>query len=292
WYVAESDPEEDPKEYEDDETEDAPVDYPMDEGDDGDDDDGDSSEDDADDEDEDEEEEEEHPAVADSAIVIPNIELVFPPEGTEPAEVERLLAIPTPPPSPPISLSPPSVGERLARCMASSAYSSPPHVPSPLLPSPGEVGYSIRDTWVDPAEAVPEIAPMTVGEDSRTRISQRVTVDSQRVNLLMGDRMTLSEIVLIVEEEAYSSREAWAHLIGLSQAVYHELQTHRDHVYAHETQIQAHQTHLQLQGTLIQTQHQAELLAMREQQRRARQPGPDVRVPDHQDASRDVDSHI
>ncbi|GJX09949.1 putative reverse transcriptase domain-containing protein, partial [Tanacetum coccineum] len=37
---------------------------------------------------------------------------------------------------------------------------------------------------------------------------------------------------------------------------------------------------------------QAELLALREQQRRARQPGPDVRVPDHQDASRDVDSHI
>ncbi|GJW24851.1 putative reverse transcriptase domain-containing protein [Tanacetum coccineum] len=37
---------------------------------------------------------------------------------------------------------------------------------------------------------------------------------------------------------------------------------------------------------------QAELLALREQQRRARQPGPDVRVPDHQDASRDTDSHI
>ncbi|GJS18718.1 putative reverse transcriptase domain-containing protein [Tanacetum coccineum] len=35
---------------------------------------------------------------------------------------------------------------------------------------------------------------------------------------------------------------------------------------------------------------QAELLALREQQRRARQPGPDVRVPDHQDASRDADN--
>ncbi|GJX91681.1 hypothetical protein Tco_0345007 [Tanacetum coccineum] len=131
--------------------------------------------------------------------------------------------------------------------------------------------------------------------------------------------MTLQETVLIVEEEAYASREAWAHLIGLSQAVHHELQTHRDHVYVHETQIQAHQTQLQLQGTLIQTHHQvhetrsqmqqaemaelqdtdrkhkgqiADLLALREQQRRARKPGPDVRVPDHQDASRDVDSHI
>ncbi|GJU10932.1 hypothetical protein Tco_1133328 [Tanacetum coccineum] len=144
-------------------------------------------------------------------------------------------------------------------------------------------------------------------------------MDSQRVDLLMGDRMTLQEIVWMVEEEAYASREAWAHSIGLSQATHQELQTHRDHVYAHETHLQAHQTQLQLQGTLIQTQHQvhetrfqmqqaelaalretnhrrqaqmAELLALREQQRRARQPGPDARIPDHQDASGDADSHI
>ncbi|GJU22994.1 hypothetical protein Tco_1156336 [Tanacetum coccineum] len=85
-HVTESDPEEDPKEYEDDETKDGPVDYPMDGGDNGDDDDGDSSRDDADDEDEDkdEEEEEEHLAPADSAIVVPTIEPVSPPEGIEP----------------------------------------------------------------------------------------------------------------------------------------------------------------------------------------------------------------
>ncbi|GKF18643.1 hypothetical protein Tco_0063561, partial [Tanacetum coccineum] len=68
-----------------------------------------------------------------------------------------------------------------------------------------EVGYGIRDTWVNSAEAVPEIAHMTLGEvntrvteldelhdhdihdlyalledaqDSRTRIPQRVTMDS------------------------------------------------------------------------------------------------------------------
>ncbi|GJZ45140.1 hypothetical protein Tco_0592736 [Tanacetum coccineum] len=135
-YVTESDPEEDPEEYEDDETEDE---------------DG---------------EEEEHLAPADYAIIVPIIELVSPPKGTEPvipppstditttgaritvrlqasislppeAEVERLLAMPTPSPSPPISLSPPSVGERLARCTAPSVHSSPPHVPSPLLPLSG-----------------------------------------------------------------------------------------------------------------------------------------------------------
>ncbi|GJY05093.1 hypothetical protein Tco_0371033 [Tanacetum coccineum] len=131
-----------------------------------DDDDGDSSGDDADDEDEDEEEVEEHLAPVHSTIVVPTVELVSPPEGTEPvtpppsteitttgaritvrlqasislppeAEVERLLAMPTPPPSPPISLSPPSAGERLARCTTPSAHSSPPPVPSPLLPSSG-----------------------------------------------------------------------------------------------------------------------------------------------------------
>ncbi|GKD70403.1 hypothetical protein Tco_1324493, partial [Tanacetum coccineum] len=71
------------EEYEDDESdpEDGSVDYPMDGGEDRDDDDGDSSRDDADDEDEDEEEEE-HLAPADSAIVVPTVELVSPPEGT------------------------------------------------------------------------------------------------------------------------------------------------------------------------------------------------------------------
>ncbi|GJU48816.1 putative reverse transcriptase domain-containing protein, partial [Tanacetum coccineum] len=389
-------PEKDPKEYEDDETEDGPVDYPMDEGEDRDDDDGDSPRDDADDEDEDEEdedeeEEEEHLASADSAVVEPTVELVSPPEGTEPvtpppstditttgaritvrlqasislppeAEVERLLAMPTPPPSPPISLSPPSAGERLARCTTPSAHSSPPPVPSPLLPSSGcptqiqtlriastqalvdavtaalpspplpplppslyipppvdrrddipeserpprkrsclfalgpkyevgessttrptrgrgvdygfvstldaeerrrgirEVGYGIRDTWVDPAEAVPEIAPMTLGEVN-TRVTELAELhehDTQDLYALLEDaqegRTRISQ--RIVEEEAYASREAWAHAIGLSQAVHFELQTHREQVYAHESQLHAHQTQLQLQGTLIQTQHQ------------------------------------
>ncbi|GJS61430.1 hypothetical protein Tco_0656214 [Tanacetum coccineum] len=93
---------------------------------DGDDVDDDSSRDDARDEDEDEEdeedEEEEHLAPADPTTVIPTDEPVFPP-------VERLLAMTTPSPSPPISLSPPSAGERLARCTAPPAH-SPPLPPS------------------------------------------------------------------------------------------------------------------------------------------------------------------
>ncbi|GKE33061.1 hypothetical protein Tco_1452383, partial [Tanacetum coccineum] len=131
-----------------------------------------------------------------------------------------------------------------------------------------DVGYGIRDAWIDLAEAVPEIAPMTVGEvnarvtklvehhkhdtqdlyalleenqDSRTHISQRVAMDSQWVDLLMGNSMTLQETVWTVEEEAYASREAWAHSIGLSQETHRELQTYNDLVYAHGTYIQAHQ---------------------------------------------------
>nr|GEV48070.1 hypothetical protein [Tanacetum cinerariifolium] len=226
-YVAESDPEEDPEEDE------------------------------SDDEDE-EEEEEEHLAPADFTIVIPTYELAaitFPLE----AKVERLLAMPTPSPSPVTSLSPPSAGERLARYTTPAALPSPPlppplHMPPPVdrrddileiempprkrlcLSTLGsstldakarrrgirEVGYGIRDTWVDPTETVPEIAPMTAGEvnirvtelvelhehdtqdlyalledaqDSRTHISQRVTVDSQRVDLLMEDRIAHQETI-------------------------------------------------------------------------------------------------
>ncbi|GJY83048.1 hypothetical protein Tco_0496424 [Tanacetum coccineum] len=296
----------------------------------------------------------------------------------------------TPSPSPPISLSPPSTGEHLARCTAPPTHLSPPPMPSPLLPSsrcPTQIqtlriastqvlidavtvalpspplppllpslyipppvdhrddipeseqpprkrlclstlgsryeigesstarptrgrGIDYRDTWVDPAEAVPDIAPMTVGEvntrvtelaelhehdtqdlyalledaqDSRSRISQRVDMDSQRVDLLMGDRMTLQETIWMVEEKAYASREAWAQSIGLSQATHQELQTHRDHVH----QAQMVETLCVMRDMRREMgDMQTELLALRGQ-RRARQPAPDARILNHQDASGD-----
>nr|GEW40411.1 reverse transcriptase domain-containing protein [Tanacetum cinerariifolium] len=147
----------------------------------------------------------------------------LPPE----AEVESLLAMPTPSPSPLTSLSPPSIGERLARCMAPAALPSTPLPPSSYPPPPvnrkdgileseqtprkrlclatlgsryevgesstrgqwvdygcadtveaemrhrgiREVGYEIKDTWIDPAEAVPEIASMTL-EKVNTRVTE------------------------------------------------------------------------------------------------------------------------
>nr|GFB52290.1 hypothetical protein [Tanacetum cinerariifolium] len=266
WYVAESNLEEDPEEYEDDETEDGLVDYPINRGDDGDDDDGNSSRDDADDEDEDEEEEEEeHLALTNSVVVIPTNELVSPHEGTKP------------------------------------------------------VGYGIRDTWIDLAEIVPEIAPMTIGEvntrvtelaelhehdthdlyaqledaqDSRTRISQQVAVDSQWVNLLMEDRIAHQETIQIVEDEAYAVQEAWAHSIGLSQAMQ---QTEIAELQEIDCRLQAQMAEtLRVMGDIRREigDMQAELLAPREQPRRAEQPGGDARVPNHQDAPRDADSYI
>ncbi|GKB69147.1 transposase, MuDR, MULE transposase domain protein, partial [Tanacetum coccineum] len=113
------------------------ADYPADEGDDDDE----PSDDDTNDEDEepfedkdDDEEEEEHLAPADSSVIpvvdpIPSAGDTKAFETDEEKEVERLLALPPPPPSPFISLSPPSAEERLARCLAAPALpSSPLHI--------------------------------------------------------------------------------------------------------------------------------------------------------------------
>nr|GEZ36646.1 hypothetical protein [Tanacetum cinerariifolium] len=91
-----------------------------------------------------------------------------------------------------------------------------------------EVWYGIRDTWIDLAEAVPDMVSTTLekvntrvtelaklhehdtqdlyalledAQDGRTRISQWVAMDSQRVNLLMGDRTTLQETFIANENE-------------------------------------------------------------------------------------------
>nr|GEU59462.1 reverse transcriptase domain-containing protein [Tanacetum cinerariifolium] len=299
-YVAESNLEEDLEEYEDDETKDGPIDYPMDGGDD---DDGDSSGDNTDNEDEDEdeeEEEEEHLAPTDSIVVIPTDELVAPPEGTKP--VKRLLAMPTPSPSLLTSLSPPSTGERLTRCTALAALPPHLHMPPPIdhrddileikmpprkrlclstLGSRYEVGESptarptggkgidYRDTWIDPAETVSTYdREREDAQDSRTRISERVAVDSQRVDLLMDDRIAHQETIQIVEDEAYAAREAWAYSIRLSQAVYFELQTHQEQMA--ET--------LRVMGDMRRemSDMHVELLALRRQPRRAGQPGGDA----------------
>ncbi|GJZ92332.1 hypothetical protein Tco_0664397 [Tanacetum coccineum] len=98
-----------------------------------------------------------------------------------------------------------------------------------------DVGYGIRDTWVDPAEAVPEIAPRTV-----------------------RSRSILRENSMDGGGEAYASERLGAHSIGLS----------RDLNSGASDPSEEHQRRLDCPG-----QNQG-------------------RIPDHQDASGDADSHI
>ncbi|GKB62267.1 hypothetical protein Tco_0918453, partial [Tanacetum coccineum] len=256
-YVPESDPEEEPEEDDEDPEED-PADYPADRDDDDDDEEeeeeepsGDDANDEDEDEDEDEEEEEEHPAPADSVPPVhrmtarisirdePSISL--PPRE----EVERLLALTTPPPSPltPLSSplpqipSPPLPASPPASVLPASPLptSSPPlqllssdhRTDRPEITLPpwkrlgidlgpryeiGEssavattrpirgrradygfvgtmdteirrqraekVGYGIRDVWVDPKEAVEEVAPMTL-EGVNARVTELTAVQEQ-----------------------------------------------------------------------------------------------------------------
>ncbi|GJW68342.1 hypothetical protein Tco_0122766 [Tanacetum coccineum] len=138
-------------------------------------------------------EEEEHLAPADSTVV-PADEPVSPPEGTEPvipppstditvgaritvrpqasvtlpseAEVKRLLAMILHHPSSTDILSPPSCrgGGALAR-------DDIPRVRMREERRQGirDVGYGIRDTWIDPAEAIPEIAHYDLGSGQKLR---------------------------------------------------------------------------------------------------------------------------
>nr|GEV41313.1 putative reverse transcriptase domain-containing protein [Tanacetum cinerariifolium] len=309
-------PHKDPEEYEDDETEDGLVDDPMDGGNDGDDDDGESSGDDADDEDEDEDEEEdEHLAPADSTIVIPTVELASPPEETSPvvpppstdttitgaritvqlqaaislppeAEVERLLAMPTPSPSPLALLSPAPAGERLARddipetempprkwlCLSTLGFRYKVGESSTARKTEGqgidygfvstldsearrrgigEVGYVIRDIWVDLAETVPEIAPMTMGEVN-TWVIELVELhehDTQDLYALLEDaqdsRTRISQLSLWTRNERQAKMVETLRVMGDMRREMGDMQ--------------------------------AELLALREQPRRARQPGDDVK---------------
>ncbi|GKC22098.1 hypothetical protein Tco_1024248, partial [Tanacetum coccineum] len=257
-YVPESDLEEEPEEDDKDPEEDPP-DYPADRDDDDDD----------DEEEDKDEEEEEHLALADSVPPVcrmtarisirdePSISL--PPRE----EVERLLALTTPPPSPltplsspllhipspPFPASPPAspirlLGYRAAMIRLRAETLSTSH-PLPLPTSSlllykiegslaaaatrpirgrradnrffgtmdteirrqraEEVGYGIRDVWVDPREAIEEVAPMTL-EGVNTRVTKLTAVQEQ-------DTQDIYATVRLLDQEALVSREVWGHSI-------------------------------------------------------------------------------
>nr|GEU31256.1 putative reverse transcriptase domain-containing protein [Tanacetum cinerariifolium] len=124
-----------------------------------------------------------------------------------------------------------------------------------LLPE-AEVGYGIRDTWVDPAEAVPEIATMTMGKVKTkvTKLAELHEHDTQDLYALLEDAQD--------SRTRISQRAEIAELQGTD----------------HKRQTQMVDT-LRVMGDMRRemSDMHAELLALREQSRRARQPGEDAR---------------
>ncbi|GKE59094.1 hypothetical protein Tco_1498279, partial [Tanacetum coccineum] len=142
------------------------------------------------------------------------------------AEVARLLAIPSPPPSP------------------LSLWSSPlPHIPSPPLPLvppplPRDVGYRIIDTWDEMLVDMPG-APATDEIELGQRMINFVTTARQntdeiyvrlddeqtkrqlmagRLNMLYKDRLAHARIALLMEREDRMSQEAWGLSMMLKMA--------------------------------------------------------------------------
>ncbi|GJZ12787.1 hypothetical protein Tco_0548017 [Tanacetum coccineum] len=131
-----------------------------------------------------------------------------------------------------------------------------------------KVGYGIRDTWVDPAKAVPEIASMTMREVN-TRVIELAELhehDTQDLYALLEDAQDRDS----VDGTSDTTTAAW---YSHSDTTSETLRVMRDM--------------RREMGDM-----QAKLLALQEQRRRARQPAPDARIPDHQDASGDADSHV
>ncbi|GJS97243.1 reverse transcriptase domain-containing protein [Tanacetum coccineum] len=338
-------------EYEDDETENGLVDYPMDGEDNGDDDDDDSSGDDADGEEEMIWTRERRGALSsgdssigctcvehytqDSITITCRITCIFitttcrititstTTTTTIEAEVERLLAMTTPSPSPPISLSPPSAGEHLARCMAPPAH-LPPLLPSSVCPTQIQtLRIASTQALIDAVTATlppPPLLPslyISPTIDHRDDILESEQPPHKRLCLsTLGSRYEVKESSTTrptrgrgIDYGFVRTVDAEERRQGIRDVGYGIRDTWVDPA---ETVLEialTHQTQLQLQSTLIQTQYQAqmvetlrvirdmrrmqaELLALREQQRRARQPGPEARIPDHQDTSGVADSHI
>ncbi|GKB43766.1 hypothetical protein Tco_0888708 [Tanacetum coccineum] len=102
-----------------------------------------------------------------------------------------------------------------------------------------EVGYGIRDVWVDPREAIEEVAPMTL-EGDNTRVTELAVVHEQdthdiyavigdtqdrqtqmyqRVETLVDDGQYHYETARLLDQEALVSREAWGRSIEVSYMV-------------------------------------------------------------------------
>ncbi|GKC71112.1 hypothetical protein Tco_1116995 [Tanacetum coccineum] len=172
-----------------------------------------------------------------------------------------------------------------------------------------DVGYRIRGTWVDPAEAVPEIAPMTVGEVN-TRVIELAELhkhDTQDFHALLEDAQDRDSMdgggggLCFPRGLGSLDRIESGDLSGASNPSPSCVCTRDPSLGTSDTATAAEHSHSDIASETLRvirdmrqemSDMQAELLALREQQRRAGQLGPEARILDHQDASGDADSHI
>nr|GFB46828.1 hypothetical protein [Tanacetum cinerariifolium] len=270
-YISESDPDKDPEEDDDEDPEEDPADYPADHDD----------EDPADYLANHDDEEEEHPASADSIPPPPALRVTarisFRPQpptlSFTKEDAERFFAMPNPPPSPltplssplpqipspPLPASPPilpiplPVASPPLQLLSSDRRADRPEVTLPPQKRAEDIGYGIRDTWIDPKDVAEEEA-LTTLERVNTRVTElaavqeqdtqdiyRVMEDTQgrqteifqRVEALVDDSQYHCETGRLVDQKARCSREAWAYSIRLSLAVHFELQEYMTHTWGH-----------------------------------------------------------
>nr|GFA06998.1 hypothetical protein [Tanacetum cinerariifolium] len=129
-----------------------------------------------------------------------------------------------------------------------------------------DIGYGIRDTWIDPRDVAEEEA-LTTLEGVNTRVTELAAVqehDTQNIYEMMDDT-----------QEARCAREAWAHSIGLGSAVHFELQGYMTHTWVQDQRIDAQDTLIatlttqlsSLQGHLVTALGEIRVLQARKQAR-------------------------
>ncbi|GJZ31609.1 hypothetical protein Tco_0576656 [Tanacetum coccineum] len=225
-----SDPEEEP-EGDDEDPEEDPADYPADRDDDEEEEEE-PSRDDADDEDKDEdeeeEEEEEHLALADSVLPVHHRpEITLPPRKRLGVDLGPRYEIGE---SSAIAATRPIRGRRVDYGFVGTMDTEIRRQRAE------EVSCGIRDVWVDPREAVKEVAPITLeGVNARvtelTAVQEQDTQDIyavirdtqdrqtqiyQSVKTLFDDSQYHYEIARLLDQEALVSREVWGRSIEVS----------------------------------------------------------------------------
>ncbi|GKE15784.1 putative reverse transcriptase domain-containing protein, partial [Tanacetum coccineum] len=97
-----------------------------------------------------------------------------------------------------------------------------------------EVGYGIRDAWVDPRDTTKEVA-LTTLEGVNTR--GRQTQIYQRVEILVDDSHYHYETARLLDQEALVSREAWGRSMEVSYMARSEIMTLSSIVMSQQTMI-------------------------------------------------------